>query len=82
MILVGKMPVGYKTDICSEARDADPMLDRKDTSPEVLPGATMEKGPGLSKRTPDPLAVLAFLDFLDQLLGLFFMLGVVGELYR
>jgi hypothetical protein len=35
-----------------------------------------------SKATPDPLTVLAFLNFLEQLLGPFFMLGVVGELYR
>jgi hypothetical protein len=35
---------------------------------------------GFLKGHSDSLAVLALLDFLEQLLGFFFMLSVVGEL--
>jgi hypothetical protein len=48
-----------------------------------LPLADLRKQPpAFSKATPVSLAVLALFDFLKQLLGFFFMLSVVGELYR
>ena len=77
------MPVGYKTDTLGEAGDADPLMDHKSTSPDICPGATMGKGPGVfSKRTLDPPSVLALLDFFEKLFGLLFVLGIVGKLYR